>query len=80
VTVDELKLARDGHLEYGKVQSKDHAWVRPIWPTVAYYLDEDGKVVGKLASCGRGHLGYGKQTDRRVTVEEYRALHPEEFA
>jgi hypothetical protein len=74
-TVDDLKLERDGHLEYGTVQSKDHAWVRPVFPTVAYYLDSDGKPVGELrGSPGFGSVGYGKETHWRVTPEEYEAL------
>ncbi len=74
ITIDTLKQQRDGHLEYGKVQSKDHAWVRPVFPTVGYYLDDEGKPVGRLVSCGggprSGHLQYGKHTDRYVSVEE----------
>jgi len=30
MTWDELKLQRDGHLEYGKVPSSRHAWVVPV--------------------------------------------------
>lgn len=74
-TVDDLKMQLDGHLEYGKVQSKDHAWVRPVFPTAAYCLDPEGAVVGELRGMpGYGHVGYGKDTTWLVTPEQYNAL------
>lgn len=69
MTVDELKMQRDGHLEYGKVQSKDHAWVKPIFPTVCYYRDEAGQVVGEVRGmAGYGHVLYGRETEHREDV------------
>lgn len=32
---DEMKLARDGHLSPTTVDSRDHAWVRPIATPIA---------------------------------------------
>lgn len=34
MTTDDMKLARDGHLEYGKVPSSKHAWVVDVCPVV----------------------------------------------
>ena len=31
MTTDDLKLQRDGHLEYGKVPSSKHQWARPVY-------------------------------------------------
>ncbi len=61
-TVDDLKRERDGHLEYGKVQSKDHAWIRPIYEHIRYVYDAAGVVVGEVTTDGgRGAFMWGRR-------------------
>ncbi len=56
-TVDDLKRERDGHLEYGKVQSKARAGIRPVYePTWHVY----GVVEGEAAT-GSGAITWGRR-------------------
>lgn len=71
-TLDDLKQQRDGHLEYGRVPLKDRVGLREVYPTTHYFLDPEGRVVGKLRTGeGGDQIGYGNHTDRCVTVQEY---------
>lgn len=62
MTTDDLKLLRDGHLEYGKVPSSQHAWVRPVHEFVERL--PNGNV---LTTCdgGRSHIEWS--SDRPQT-------------
>jgi hypothetical protein len=46
MTTDEMKMSRDGHLEFGKVPSSKHAWVRSIWEIVKVTDTEVHKTLG----------------------------------